>query len=73
MKVYIYHTNKELTRVSNLKKLCYWKDRSHTEVSVDNIDQFLLDQVSDHRSITFVGDSIVTIPKENIESLVFTK
>ena len=56
----------------NLKKLCYQNDRTTTELYVDNIDQFLLDQVSEIRSITFVGDSIVTIPKKNIESLVFT-
>ena len=72
MTVEIYHTNKELTRVSNLKKLCYWKDRGITQVSADNIDQFLLDQVNDRLSITFIGDSVVTILKENIESLVFT-
>ncbi|QHJ84001.1 MAG: hypothetical protein [Caudoviricetes sp.] len=73
MKLNIYHTNKELTLVSNFKKLCYQKSEKITEVSVDNIDQFLLEQVVRGFSITFVGDSIVTIPKENIESLVFTK
>lgn len=72
MTVEIYHTNGKLTRVSNLKKLCFWKDRSITQVSADNIDQFLLDQVNDRLSITFIGDSVVTILKENIESLVFT-
>ena len=71
MTVDIFHTNGKLTRVSNLKKLCFWKDREATEISADNIDQFLLDQVNDRLSITFIGDSVVTILKENIESLVF--
>lgn len=71
MTVDIFHTNGKITRVSNFKKLCFWKDREATEVSADNIDQFLLDQVNDRLSITFIGDSVVTILKENIESLVF--
>lgn len=73
MKLSIYHTNKELTYVSNFKKLCFWKERGIAEVPADNIDQFLLDQVNARLSITFIGDSVVTIPKENIESLVFSK
>lgn len=73
MKLSIYHTNKELTYVSNFKKLCFWKERGIAEVPADNIDQFLLDQVNPRLSITFIGDSVVTIPKENIESLVFSK
>lgn len=73
MTVDIFHTNGEITRVSNFKKLCFWKDRGATEVSADNIDQFLLDPVNDRLSITFIGDSVVTILKENIESLVFSK
>ena len=71
MTVDIFHTNGKITRVSNFKKLCFLKNSGATEVSADNIDQFLLDQVNDRLSITFIGDSVVTILKENIESLVF--
>lgn len=72
MKVDLYHTNKDLTHITNFKKLRYWNKGSIEEVSANNIDDFLLDRVRELSSITFIGDSIVTITKQNIESIVFS-
>lgn len=72
MKVDLYHTNKDLTHIANFKKLRYWNKGSIEEVSANNIDDFMLDRVRELSSITFIGDSIVTITKQNIESIVFS-
>ena len=72
MKLMVNHVNKERTYVSNFQKLRYWSDRAPVELSSDEIDNFLLESVDDKLSITFIGDSVVTIPKQNIESIVFS-
>ncbi|MCO6528728.1 MAG: hypothetical protein J6565_08070 [Lactobacillus sp.] len=73
MKLTVNHVNMEHTYVSNFQKLRYKKDRAPFELSSDEIDKFLLEEVNDRLSITFIGNSVVTIPKQNIESLVFSK